>query len=545
MGSKLDRDSHQGLVRVHGRIAGYRGGNALIDPLSSDLVNHKIKSVDDLIAEIGPFPRDKKVIMCHGTFDVVHPGHVRHLLYAKQHADILVASLTADAHIEKANFRPYVPQDLRAINLAALELVDYVIVDSDPTPLANLKAIQPDYFAKGYEYYHGAIHPKTEEEIAVLESYGGEVIFTPGDIVYSSSALIEASPPDLGVEKLLLVMSGESIGFPELRGALDAMSGMRVHVVGDTIVDSLTRCSMIGGMTKTPTMSVRYEEKDDYVGGAGVVAKHLRAAGADVVYSTVLGDDDFKDFALKDLKEAGVECRPIIDSTRPTTNKNAIIADNYRLLKVDTLDNRSISEKIRDEIAESVRSVETDIVVFSDFRHGIFNRETIPGLVDAIPEDVLRVADSQVASRWGNILEFQNFDLITPNEREARFALGDQDSVVRPLAEALRELANCELLILKLGDRGTLTFRNRPQGDPRAFYSLETFANGVKDAVGAGDALLAYASLALKATGNDVVASVLGSIAAAVECGHDGNIPVTPDDVRVYIDMLERQANYR
>jgi rfaE bifunctional protein kinase chain/domain len=517
----------------------------LIDPLSSDLVNHKIKSVDDLIAEIGPFPRDKKVIMCHGTFDVVHPGHVRHLLYAKQHADILVASLTADAHIEKANFRPYVPQDLRAINLAALELVDYVIVDADPTPLANLKAIQPDYFAKGYEYHHGSIHPKTEEEIAVLESYGGEVIFTPGDIVYSSSALIEASPPNLGVEKLLLVMSGESIGFADLHAALDAMSGMRVHVVGDTIVDSLTRCSMIGGMTKTPTMSVRYEEKDDYVGGAGIVAKHLRAAGADVIYSTVLGEDDLGDFALQDLKEAGVECRPIFDPTRPTTNKNAIVADNYRLLKVDTLDNRSISERIRDELTETIRSVETDIVVFSDFRHGIFNRETIPGLVDAIPNDVLRVADSQVASRWGNILEFQNFDLITPNEREARFALGDQDSVVRPLAEALRGLANCELLILKLGDRGTLTFRNRPEGDPRAFYSLETFANDVKDAVGAGDALLAYASLALKATGNDVIASILGSIAAAVECGHDGNIPVTPDDVRVYIDMLERQANYR
>ena len=517
----------------------------MIDQLSRDLVGHKIKTVDELVAEIGPFPRDKKVIMCHGTFDVVHPGHVRHLLYAKRHADVLVASLTADAHIEKANLRPYVPQDLRAINLAALEIVDYVIVDTDPTPLKNLKAIQPDYFAKGYEYYDGAVHPKTEEEIEVLDSYGGEVIFTPGDIVYSSSSLIEASPPNLGVEKLLMVMSGEGVDFPDLHAALHAVSGLRVHVVGDTIVDSLTRCSMIGGMTKTPTMSVRYEEKDDYVGGAGVVAKHLRAAGAEVVYSTVLGDDAFKDFVLADLKAAGVVCEAIVDPTRPTTNKNAIVSDNYRLLKIDTLDNRSISEKIRNEITASIRTTETDIVVFSDFRHGVFNRETIPDMIEAIPEDVLRVADSQVASRWGNILEFQDFDLITPNEREARFALGDQDSVVRPLAQALRERANCQLLILKLGDRGTLTFRNRPEGDPRAFFSLESFAGNVTDAVGAGDALLAYSTLALKATGSDVIASILGSIAAAVECEHDGNIPVTPDHVRSKIEFLERQANYR
>ena len=72
--------------------------------------------------------------------------------------------------------------------------------------------------------------------------------------------------------------------------------------------------------------------------------------------------------------------------------------------------------------------------MFSDFRHGMFNRRTIPQLIAAIADGTFRVADSQVASRWGNILDFEGFDLITPNEREARFALGDQDSVVRPLA---------------------------------------------------------------------------------------------------------------
>src|SRR5512145_1673207 len=140
--------------------------------------------------------------MCHGTFDVVHPGHIRHLLYAKTKAPILVASLTADEHITKANLRPYVPEDLRAINLAALEMVDYVVIDRDPTPLRNLATIQPDYFAKGYEYTSGAINPKTAEEVKVLESYGGEAIFTPGDIVYSSSALIDLEPPKIATERL-------------------------------------------------------------------------------------------------------------------------------------------------------------------------------------------------------------------------------------------------------------------------------------------------------------------------------------------------------
>ena len=515
-----------------------------MDLESKHLFSHKIITAEQIREVVGARPRSKKVIMCHGTFDVVHPGHVRHLLYAKTKADLLIASLTADEHIKKGNMRPYVPQGLRAMNLAALEMVDYVLVDQDPTPIKNLALIQPDYFAKGYEYTAGSVNPKTQEEINVLEGYGGEIIFTPGDIVYSSSALIALSPPSIAVEKLMTLMEAEGVSFSDLRNALQKIKGLRVHVVGDTIVDSYTHCSLIGGMTKTPTMSVRFENKVDYVGGAGVVAKHLRAAGAEVTFSTVLGNDVFKGFVLDDLNAFGVHCLPIVDETRPTTNKNAIVAENYRLLKVDTLDNRSISDKIVEQLKKHLGETDSQAVVFSDFRHGIFNRGTIPHLTEAIPKGAFRVADSQVASRWGNILEFQNFDLITPNEREARFALGDQDSVVRPLALELLNRSQCGTLILKCGERGIITYRSTPQNEFRAFFNIETFANRLVDAVGAGDALLAYATLALVATKNDVIASILGNMAAGVECEHDGNWPVTPELVLKKIDAIEKQVNY-
>ncbi len=171
-----------------------------MDEASQKIVSHKVKTAQEIAAEIGKPPRAKKVIMCHGTFDVVHPGHIRHLLYAKSKGDILVASLTGNEHITKANFRPYVPQELRAFNLAALEVVDYVVIDKDPTPVRNLGIIQPDYFAKGYEYTKDGLHPKTAEEKTTVEAYGGEIIFTPGDIVYSSSHIIETEPPAIATE---------------------------------------------------------------------------------------------------------------------------------------------------------------------------------------------------------------------------------------------------------------------------------------------------------------------------------------------------------
>jgi len=505
---------------------------------------HKIKTVEELKALLGPRPRKQRVIMCHGVFDVVHPGHVRHLLYAKTKADVLIASITADRHISKGQHRPHVPQELRALNLAAFEMIDYVLIDKNATPIENLTLLQPDFFAKGYEYTAGPLPPKTQEEIDTLRVFGGEMIFTPGDIVYSSTRLIDLAPPSIKSEKLLTFMDSEKLTFNSLREALDKLGKFKVHVVGDTIVDSYTQTAMIGGQTKTPTMSVLYERRDDYIGGAAVVAEHLRAAGAQVVFSTVLGDDRLKDFVLEGLQKRGVECRAIIDKTRPTTNKNAIVAGGYRLLKIDTLDNRSISDDIVAKLGKAVREVKADAVVFSDFRHGIFNRRTIPPLVEAIPPKTFKVADSQVASRWGNITEFQGFDLITPNEREARFALGDQDSGIRPLASALYDAAHCKTLILKLGERGVLTCRSADHESLDSFVVIDSFVDRVVDAVGAGDALLAYATLAKVATGSDAIATILGSMAAACECELDGNIPVTPAHVREKIDAVERQASY-
>jgi rfaE bifunctional protein kinase chain/domain len=505
---------------------------------------HKIKTAEEVANLIGAPPRLHKVIMCHGVFDIVHPGHLRHLLYAKSKADVLIASLTADCHISKGRYRPHVPQDLRALNLAAFEMVDYVIIDVEPTPLKNLALIKPDIFAKGYEYQASGLPLKTQEELGVIQSYGGEVIFTPGDYVLSSSQLIETAPPSLRVEKLIGLMESADLTFDKLHRVIDSFAGRRIHVVGDIIVDTFTHTSMVGGLTKTPTISVLFEKKTDYIGGAGVVAEHLRAAGADVTFSTVLGEDNLKDFVLEGLSRSGVECRPVIDKTRPTTNKNAIISGGYRLLKLDTLDNRSISDKIVLNLTQAIAEEPADAVVFSDFRHGLFNRRTIPTLTDAIPGGMYKVADSQVASRWGNITEFRGFDLITPNEREARFALGDQDSGIRPLAADLYDAAQCKTLMLKLGDKGVLTCRHGDSSALGSFFVVDSFVDRLVDGVGAGDALLAYATLSMLASHSEITATIIGTMAAACECEKDGNIPISIEDVHHKLDAAERVAKF-
>ena len=129
-----------------------------------DRYRHKIKSAEELRDIIGPRPREKRVIMCHGVFDVVHPGHIRHLLYAKSKADLLIASITADHHITKGTHRPHraagsAGGKSRRFRGGRLRRHRQECQADREHPL-----IQPDYFAKGFEYTASGMPVKTAEE---------------------------------------------------------------------------------------------------------------------------------------------------------------------------------------------------------------------------------------------------------------------------------------------------------------------------------------------------------------------------------------------
>ena len=498
----------------------------------------KIKTVEEICKIIGKPPRKNKVIMCHGTFDIVHPGHVRQLYYAKEKASILIASITADQYVGKGEGKPFVPQELRAKNIAALEMVDYVVIDYHKKPIQNILTIKPDLFVKGFEYAKDGIHPKTKEEIKAVSSYGGQVIFSPGDIVYSSTHLLTVHKPKISYDKLLSYMEAENVSFEDIFDTLKKFKGIKVDVIGDTIVDKYSYCRVLGPTTKTPTFSVKLESSEMFVGGAGIVAKHVRSLGAEVRFTTVLGDDQPKDFVTKDLQKWKIKTNIIIDSTRPTTLKERFWADGYKMLQVDTVDNSIISQKKLKEICDFIKKGKSDVIIFSDFRHGIFNKETIKLIKNAVSSNLITVADSQVSNRWGNILDFNGVDIIFPNEKEARFALGDQDTGIRPLAAKLYLKSKAKYLVLKMGEKGSLIYRKKSE-IPRSWFILDSFAEDIVDTLGAGDAMLAVTSLAFKCSNNILISGILGSIAAALVCEKEGNIPITVDEIEQKVKKIQ------
>ena len=503
-------------------------------------INKKILYIDSLIKKLSLVKKNKIVALCHGTFDIVHPGHLRHLTYSKQKSDILIASITADKYVTKKSEGPFVPDHLRAFNLASLELVDFVVIDYNVTPLSLLSKLKPNYYVKGFEYNKNNIHPKTREEIKVLNKYGGEVLFSPGDVVYSSTAIQNIGKPNLKYEKLISLMKFEKISFLDLIKTVKKFNKVKVHLIGDTIIDKYNYCTVLGQTTKTPTFSVKKDTEQQFLGGAGIVAAHLKALGSQVIFTTVIGQDKVGKYVLNEINKQKIKSNCIIDSSRSTTFKERFWAENQKLLQVDIVDNHPISEKIKNKIKKIIYKTNSDAVIFSDFRHGIFNQNSINDFIKNIRKNTFKIADSQVSNRWGNILDFNNFDLILPNEKEARFALADQDSAVRILGTKLFKSSNAKYLILKLGSRGILTFRETAIY-PRDFFPLESLVDNLEDGRGGGDALLATSALGLVASKNISIASILGNIAASLACEVKGNQPIKTENLLKKIKEISKK----
>ena len=135
--------------------------------------------------------KGKKIVHCHGCFDLMHPGHIKYFQASKEMGDILVVTVTPDVYVDKGPGRPVFNESLRVDSIAALECVDYVALNKWPTAEKTLLLLRPDIYVKGQEFEN--LDDKTgklQKEYEVIKEIGAELRFTH-EIVFSSSKLLK------------------------------------------------------------------------------------------------------------------------------------------------------------------------------------------------------------------------------------------------------------------------------------------------------------------------------------------------------------------
>ena len=518
----------------------------------SESFQKKIVGLDELLAAIKAARRDgKTVVQCHGCFDIVHPGHIRYLEFARQQGDVLVVSLTGDSNISKGDQRPYIPQELRAENLAALMFVDYVYITETPTAVEALAEIRPDVYLKGREYEHSS-DPGFLAEKSVVEECGGRIIFSSGEIVFSSSALIERMglQPEMETHRLGLVCRRHQITTESVGDSLKRFRDLRVLVVGDLLIDRYVLCDALGVASESPMMNLIERDQHSYVGGAAIVARHVAALGARAFLLSSGGSDAQTQVVSEVLGAEGVEAH-LIESRPTIVEKTRFLADDTKLFKLDRgrrLPLDTVAERQAALILEQ-QSKTADAVIFCDFGYGMITSGLLSRTLPTLRHNV-RTLTADVSGGHTGLLGFQHVDLLCPTEREVRTMLNDFSSGLSAVAWQIMQKTQARHLFITLEKRGMVVFErgsqqrsSREWSDRLKSEQLPSFADYAVDRLGCGDALLAIATLSL-ASGDDLMqAAYLGNAAAALEVSMLGNLPIQATSLRDWLQARPELAS--
>ena len=481
-----------------------------------------------------------RLVICYGHFNIIHPGHMRYLKYARSLGDVLIVALQDDSSLINSEANHYFKQSERAEGVSSLHIVDHVVILNEGNLDDFIEKIKPTILVLGSE--HEAISDKKiNDSVNILNQYGGKVVYHAGEASYSSSDFLYARQDELARKKLNLfkkACKNQKIIKQDINNCLERIKESNLLVIGDTIVDQYVACDALGMSAEAPVLVVRELESREFVGGAAVVASHVRALGAKCHYLSVVGDDEHARNVQVELKNRDIETHLIFDSSRPTTYKIRYIVENQKLFRVSKLKEHKLSNIIENEIVNKIKelSPQVDGILISDFVYGVITYRVIETIQTMAKEHNLKIfADIQCSSQMGKVTKFNDFDLVFPTEREARHALDNMVDGVERIANTLMDELNAQDGIVKLGADGFIAYSRQKDGFVQRQHFPALSVNPV-DVAGAGDSLMAAMAASISAGSSLMEASALGACMAALAVREVGNQPITSEQLRNYFN---------
>jgi rfaE bifunctional protein nucleotidyltransferase chain/domain len=491
------------------------------------LARQKIHS----IAELGRLAEEARaqqrtVVLCHGVFDLVHMGHVRHLEAARREGDVLIVTVTADHFVNKGPGRPIFGEDMRAEMLAALEYVDYVGINHAADAESALAAIMPDIYVKGsdYENPEDDITGKIGTERETVERHGGRLVFTR-DITFSSSNLINRyldvyDPPLRDFLDTLRNGGGPA----RISSLIESVSGSNVTIVGDTIIDEYQYVGDLGKPSKEHIIASLYQGTEIFAGGVIATANHVADfCGVVDVVTTLAQHCPYEQMVRESLKP-NVRLHAIPVRGRPTTRKLRYIdpgAYMRKLFEVYFMDDRPLEPdeqaRLAELAAEKVR--QADVAIVNDFGHGMIGRDLAARLKRDAHFLAVNAQTNAGNQGYNLISKYRDADYVCIDAPEARLATSDKFSeIATVVGKVLPDMIACRRAIVTQGSAGCYAY-----APGEGVIRIPAFTKTVIDTVGAGDAFFAVTAPLVAAGGRIVDVGFVGNAAGAMKVGIVGH----------------------
>lgn len=461
-----------------------------------------------------------------GIFNVVHPGHLRLLQFAKGQANRLVVGVLSD---RLAGSAAHISERDRLEGIRSQLVVDECfLIDTSVTE--EIARIRPTVVVKGQEFLN-----QENPESDILASYGGKLRFSFGSSALTSEDLLRQELVGGNSHRMLSTdyLDRHNLSIEYLTGLIELFRNQRVVIVGDLIVDEYEICEPVGMSQGEPAIVVTPTAKERFVGGAGIVAMHASGLGAHSSLVSMVGLDAAGEFARSCLGYYSVDARLLIEDSRPTARKQRFRASGQTLLRVNRLVSAPVTRKIQDQLFEQFEDAVqmANLVVFSDFSLGALPQELVERMTAlGHRQGVPMFADCQSLGFKGDVTRFSGMTLISPTEREARFALRNDEDGLVVLSEQLRSRSGATHVIVTLGGDGLLIYSPASTSGV-VTDKIEALNTNPIDVAGAGDSLLISAALSLTVGGSIWAAAAIGSVAAAIQVSRLGNSPLSANEV--------------
>jgi len=488
-------------------------------------ISAKIKTVEELsaiteTARVG----GKTVVHCHGVFDLLHIGHIKHLQAARKLGDLLCVTITPDHFVNKGPHRPAFADQLRAEALAALECVDYVAINKWPTAVEIIQLLKPNLFVKGAVKDSGArdhTDAILREEEAV-KAVGGQLYLTEED-TYSASSLINRFTNVFSPEvRLYLESFRKRYSEETVLGYLREISKLKVLTIGETIIDEYNFCRVLNKANKDPILAAKFLFVEKYVGGILAINNHLAGFCDSLSCLTALGDRDVQEEFIREHLDKRVLLHFIRKLNAPTIVKRRYLEEylSIKLIEIDDMNDDPLLPSDEEAFIEKIADLapKHDVVIVADYGHGLMTERAIRVLCEKAPFLALNVQVNPGNYGFNLLSRYPRADFVTIDEPEARLEMKKKQAAIENITQVLTAQLQCQSFLLTRGQNGTLGYDKNG-----GFSFTPVFSTTLVDRIGAGDACLALTAPCAAMGAPTEILGFIGNIAGAAACAVMGN----------------------